>query len=150
MSYLARWFLVVVLGFTGGAKLCLVGLTTESLRRSGFLPEEWPSLIAWVLPFIEIGVAFLLANHRTLGFGAWSVFFLSLVFSGLHGYTLAYGIVLPCTCVGSLTISYTSRATDAALLVLSLSLVAASCLLLFQKPNRRRMRPDAPSGIERD
>jgi len=130
----ARGFLVTVLAFTAGAKILNVEETRDYLRKSGFLPLEAVPVVAWGVPCVELLTAALLVIPRSVTVGACGALLLSVVFSAIHAYLIWHGIVLPCTCIGALSVVSASRASEVTMLLLSLIMMAAAMVVLFACP----------------
>lgn len=95
-----RWTLVVILAWTSGAKLFFTSAFAERLRETGFLPEHLVPLIAVAVPVLELVLAITLAFRWCLGASLSVLVGLSTVFSGIHGYGLIFGVMIPCGCAG--------------------------------------------------
>lgn len=128
-SYL-RWFLVLVLAWSAGAKVFKPGDFQRSMAATGMFPDSALPPIAYALPTVEFGLALLLASGLLRPVSLLGVSFLSAVFVGLHGYLLWSGSVVPCGCAG-ISITHSARGSHAVMLVLSSAmLIAAGYLLL--------------------
>ena len=96
-------------------------------------PEEWraqakglgvPTLVATVLPFVEIGLGAALLVQWQRHAVAWAAVALLVAFTALLGLRLAQGQRPPCACFGSLS----SRPIGAAQLVRNAVFIALAVL----------------------
>lgn len=132
----ARWYLVCVLAFSGGAKLFWPGDVETALREMAMLPQHIVRPVAWTLPAAELILAALLSVGRARLLTLPAVFFLSVVFTGVHLYLYLNGIILPCACLGASYISQASCGTSLFIAALSGSMLACSTFLVFRRPTR--------------
>lgn len=130
----ARCLLIALLAFTAGAKLLYPHETARWLEHSALVPRWGARPAAIGLPLVELAVAGAMLVSRSVAAGALAALFLSLVFSGVHGVLLWRGELLPCTCIGALTISHASRGLHLGMLLLSLTMVATSAVLCLSLP----------------
>jgi len=58
--------------------------------------------VAWSIPFLEVGIAVLLAFARTRLIGLYAAFSLMTIFTGYILYILLFSPYIPCSCGGVL------------------------------------------------
>ncbi|MFQ5410859.1 MAG: MauE/DoxX family redox-associated membrane protein [Phycisphaerae bacterium] len=134
LATIARWCLIVVLAFAGGAKLLMPDRLADALQYGAMVPEPFIGPLAWVLPVVELALAVLLALRRGDLVALPLTVFISAVFTGVHGYTQWKGIVLSCSCFGGLPEVQAARETNLAMLVVSAVMLVSSLVLLSVQP----------------
>lgn len=137
---LLRWAIVASFLLTGVWKLLDISQFRQQLWAMGFFPDVLIPVLAPLLPVVEIALALCLAL-RWLEFPAIVVTaFLGLAFSGLHGYILANGIIVPCGCAGVREVLSGTWA-HAGMASLSVMLFLSASLLAICPPAERRFAP---------
>jgi len=144
----ARWFLISVMAWSAGGKLFWPREFRGVLRASGLFADEMVVVIAYALPWLELGLAVALTVPYCVRIAAAVVSVLSTTFVGIHTYLVWSGTVVACGCAG-LKITYASRETHILLAILSALLTLASFHLLFfrVRASRSRKPTDDDDGI---
>ncbi len=125
------WLVALILAWSAGGKLFWPGEFQKLLHGLGLLPVWLIRPTAFILPAAELLVAIAVVT----GFGRTGALFLclflSLVFTGIHGYVILTGIPVSCGCAG-LRFSTDSRPAHVGMLLISILLALAAVAALFR------------------
>jgi thiol-disulfide isomerase/thioredoxin len=128
---IARLFLAVIFAVAGIAKLWNFGASKKAIADFG-APTRVATFLGYVLPLLELVIAFLLLSAETVVWGATGSLGLLIVFVGAIGLNLAQGKRPDCQCFGQLH----SKPIGPSLLVRNLILAAGVAGLLQQSLHR--------------
>jgi hypothetical protein len=92
---------ILLFVYTATSKLFEFRNFRDVLETSPSIGKFAP-IVAWTLPFAEIGIALLLFFPRTKRFGLWSSLIIMLVFTGYLVYMIYLTNFRPCSCGGVL------------------------------------------------
>ena len=105
-SYLSQIIcslLIFLFVYTAMSKVTGFALFLAALSNSPLIGKS-ASILAWLLPPVELSVAALVFLPRTRKLGLFSSFMLMLVFTGYIAFMLLYPAKLPCSCGGVISI----------------------------------------------
>ncbi len=117
-----RIFLATVFLMSGLTKLAVPGQFVKDVHNYRMIPGPIATAFAWILPFVEVGLAgFLFAGFQIRWAAAVAVAVL-IIFMIAVGIAMARGLNLTCSCFGLLyreKVGWATQARDAVLLLLA-------------------------------
>jgi hypothetical protein len=123
--------MIILFVYAGLSKLLDYHVFKFQLGRSPYL-AQFPGLIAWVIPAIELSTSILLLWRQTRIVGLYFSFFIMLLFTGYIYAMLHFSYFLPCSCGGILSMMSWRQHL---FFNLFFTLVALSGILLWGKRN---------------
>jgi hypothetical protein len=140
LSTFLRWALVIAFAWSGGGKILWPAAFQNALAKLGMLPTALIPATAYTLPGLELAIALGLASQSARLPAACASLFLSAVFLGVHGYSMATGTLVPCGCAG-VALRFDSWKFHVTMPAASALMLAASFVLLANTSAKSSPKP---------
>lgn len=131
----ARWSLAIVLAFSSGGKFFWPTEFNKAIDAYAILPASLSPWASYFVGPLELILAIGIVVPRLESIAAPVVFFLSIVFFGLHWMAILSGTAIPCGCTG-IRLEFSDTASHVGMAFVSFAMIVASVIALLPPKQR--------------